>query len=278
MGNLPQIYNFGKIFRLTTSLIIATYNWPEALETVMKSAVSQSVLPDEILIADDGSSQQTADLIRKFQSENRVPVHHIWHEDKGFRLAEIRNKAIAKAQHDYIIQIDGDVILHRNFVKDHKNLAKKNCFITGSRVLLSAEFTKEILAKNQAEISPFSKGIKNAQNAIYFPIFNKFAKPENSPLEKMTTRIRGCNMSFWRQDLQDINGYDESFVGWGREDSDLVIRLIKKGCYRRKVKFAAVQYHLYHKESSKENLEKNHQILEEALKRKGFWTENGIVK
>lgn len=275
---MPQIYNFGKIFRLTTSLIIATYNWPEALETVLKSAVSQSIQPDEIIIADDGSSQKTTDVIRKFQSENRVPVHHIWHEDKGFRLAEIRNKAIAKAQHDYIIQIDGDVILHRNFVKDHKNLAKKNCFITGSRVLLSAEFTKEILAKNQAEISPFSKGIKNAQNAIYFPIFNKFAKPENSPLEKMTTRIRGCNMSFWRQDLQDINGYDESFVGWGREDSDLVIRLIKKGCYRRKVKFAAVQYHLYHKENSKENLEKNHQILEEALKRKGFWTENGIVK
>ncbi|QOR73480.1 glycosyltransferase family 2 protein [Cruoricaptor ignavus] len=275
---MPQIYNFGKIFRLTTSLIIATYNWPEALETVLKSAVSQSIPPDEILIADDGSSQQTADLIRKFQSENRVPIHHIWHEDKGFRLAEIRNKAIAKSQHDYIIQIDGDVILHRNFVKDHKNLAKKNCFITGSRVLLSPEFSKEILTEKQTKISPFSKGIKNAQNAIYFPIFNKFAKPENNPLEKMTTRIRGCNMSFWRQDLLEINGYDESFVGWGREDSDLVIRLIKKGCYRRKVKFAAVQYHLYHKENSKENLEKNHQILEEALKRKGFWAENGIVK
>lgn len=278
MGNMSQIYNFGKIFRLTTSLIIATYNWPEALETVLKSAVSQSIQPDEIIIADDGSSQKTTDVIRKFQSENRVPVHHIWHEDKGFRLAEIRNKAIAKSQHDYIIQIDGDVILHRNFVKDHKNLAKKNCFITGSRVLLSPEFSKEILTEKQTKISPFSKGIKNAQNAIYFPIFNKFVKPENSPLEKMTTRIRGCNMSFWRQDLLDINGYDESFVGWGREDSDLVIRLIKKGCYRRKVKFAAVQYHLYHKENSKENLEKNHQILEEALKRKGFWTENGIVK
>lgn len=263
---------------MKTSLIIATYNWPEALDLVLHSVQKQRVLPNEILIADDGSKEDTKLLIEKWQHDSLVPIRHIWHEDKGFRLAEIRNKAIDKASFEYIIQIDGDVILHKDFIKDHKTFAQEKCFITGSRTLILEKKTKAIFREKKANINTFSKGIKNRFNAFRFPLFNMFSKPQNSPMEKMTTRIRGCNMSFWKQDLLDVNGYDENFVGWGREDSDIVIRLIKKGCFRKKVKLAAIQFHLYHKENSKNNLDLNHELMERALKNTSYFTKNGIKK
>lgn len=263
---------------MKTSLIISTYNWKEALELVLDSVLIQKELPDEVIIADDGSAEDTRELIEKYKKQFPTELHHIWHKDKGFRLSEIRNKAIAKAKYEYIIQIDGDVILHPNFISDHKKLSQKGCFITGSRVLLSPETTQSILNKKTIRFNIFSKGLGNRFNALYFPIFNWFSKPKNSPIEKMTGRIRGCNMSFWREDLLAINGYDEDFVGWGREDSDIVIRLIKKGCYRKKIKLAAIQYHIYHKEYSKENLELNHQLMEKALLSNDYRAKNGIEK
>lgn len=261
---------------MTTSLIISTYNWKQALELVLKSVMVQDTLPDEVLIADDGSKEDTQELIKQYQKSFPVPLLHIWHEDEGFRLSAIRNKAIIQAKGDYIIQIDGDVILHPQFIADHKKFAQKNCFITGSRVLLTEEKTKEVFSKKTIRFSALSKGIKNRFNAVRFPLFNVFSKPKNSPIEKMTTRIRGCNMSFWREDLIAINGYDEDFIGWGREDSDIVIRLIKKGCYRKKIKLAAIQYHIYHKEFPKDNLERNHELMEQAIKNTDYRAKNGI--
>lgn len=264
--------------RLKISLIIATYNWVESLNLVLKSVLEQSVFPYEVIIADDGSGKETEALIKKYQQNFPVTLIHVWHKDEGFRLSEIRNKAIKAASGDYIIQIDGDVILHRNFIKNHHQFAQKNCFITGSRVLLNDEVSKKAIKTSNIHFNFLSSGLKNRFNAFYFPVFNFFAKPENSPMAKMTTRIRGCNMSFWKQDLLDVNGYDEDFVGWGREDSDIVIRLIKKGCFRKKIKLAAIQYHIYHKENDKKNLEENHRLMEIAMKEPSFRAKKGIVK
>lgn len=263
---------------MKVSLIIATYNWKEALELVLKSVLQQKILPNEVLIADDGSREDTRQLIEAYQKKFPIPLYHIWHKDEGFRLSAIRNKAIAKAKYEYIIQIDGDVVLHPNFVGDHKRFAQKDCFITGSRVLLSPETTAFAFQNKTTHFNVFTKGIGNRFNAIYCPFFNVFSKPQNAPIEKMTSRIRGCNMSFWKKDLMEINGYDEDFVGWGREDSDIVIRLIKKGCFRKKIKLAAVQYHLYHKEHSKDNLEANHILMEKVLKDSNYKAKNGIIK
>lgn len=263
---------------LKTTLIVATYNWPEALELVLKSVAAQSELPDEVIIADDGSGESTTQLIKKLQATFPVPLKHIWHEDKGFRLSAIRNLAIKASQHEYIIQIDGDVILHPDFIKDHKHFAAANCFITGSRVLLNQKASKKALRDKATRFNIFSAGLGNRFNALRLPLFNVLAKAENSPLDKMTTRIRGCNMSFWRKDLIEVNGYDEDFIGWGREDSDIVIRLIKKGCYRKKIKLAAIQYHIYHKENSKDALDKNHEIMVEALKNPNYKAKRGILK
>ena len=116
---------------MTVSLIISTYNWPRALYLCLDSVMQQTVMPTEILIADDGSGISTRDVVKHFENISPVPVHHIWHEDRGFRLAAIRNKAIAASSGEYVIQIDGDLILHRNYIQDHILSNRKGCFVTG---------------------------------------------------------------------------------------------------------------------------------------------------
>src|SRR5690554_2052679 len=101
------------------SLLISIYNWPEALELVLMSVENQSVGPRELLIADDGSSEKTKQLIDAFAKKSQIPIKHFWHEDKGFRKSKILNKAVAGSTSDYIIQTDGDCIMHKDFVKDH---------------------------------------------------------------------------------------------------------------------------------------------------------------
>lgn len=263
---------------MKVSLLISTYNWEKALNLCLKSVLGQSVLPDEIIIADDGSKEETKKVINYFQSISTVPIIHIWHEDKGFRLAEIRNKSIAAAKHEYIIQIDGDIILHKNYIKNQKSFAKKGIFMTGPRVLLLSEITKSTFETENIKFNPFSKNIKNRFNALYFPILNYFTSAKSEPIEKLIFKVRGCNMSFWKEDLIDINGYDEGFTSWGREDSEIAFRLIKKGVKLKKLRLAAIQFHLYHKEQDKNNLEINNAILEKNKNLNSFTCKNGIKK
>jgi glycosyltransferase involved in cell wall biosynthesis len=130
---------------MKTSLIITTYNWPESLELILKSILLQTEFPNEIIIADDGSKIETTNLINYYKKISNIPIIHIWQEDLGFRASEVRNKAIKECNYEYIIQIDGDTVLHKDFIKDHKNLATKNCFISGSRVLVGKETTAKKL-------------------------------------------------------------------------------------------------------------------------------------
>lgn len=262
---------------MKTSLIISTYNWHLALNLILKSVENQREVPDEVIIADDGSTEKTKLLIEKYQHNFPVPLHHVWHPDKGFRASEIRNKAIKKSQYEYIIQIDGDTVLHPNFVKDHKKLAQKNCFISGSRVLVNQQTTQKHLKNESINFSAFAKGTKNFLNAVYFPFANHFITPKKNPIEKLIYKIRGCNMSFWREDLINVGGYDESFVGWGREDSELVLRLLKKGVHLKRIKMAAIQYHLYHKENDRSNLEKNHAIMMQSLNNEGYKAKESVL-
>ena len=135
---------------MTVSLIISTYNWPRALYLCLDSVMQQTVMPSEILIADDGSGMSTRDVVKHFENISPVPVRHIWHEDNGFRLAAIRNKAIAASKGKYIIQIDGDLILQRNFIQDHMLFAREGCFVTGSRGIITELLTRNPRGCNMA--------------------------------------------------------------------------------------------------------------------------------
>ncbi|AHF16085.1 glycosyltransferase family 2 protein [Niabella soli] len=248
--------------KLTVSLVIATYNWPQALECSLKSVLRQSRLPDEVIIADDGSTPQTAALIETYRALFPVPLLHIWQPDEGFQLARIRNKAIAAAQSDYIVQIDGDLVLHRNFISDHCAFSEPGFFATGGRVLLGKSFSEKVLAQPQKNISFFNKGIKNRKNSIrYRPLTRLFKNYRASDV----FYLRGCNMAFWRKDLLNINGYNEAFTGWGREDNEIVVRLLNSGVQKHALKHGAIAYHIYHPEKERGSLSRNEELLSAAV-------------
>lgn len=251
---------------------MSTYNRVDALELTLMSALSQRVLPDEILVADDGSGDETRALIRKYADSTLIPIVHVWHEDEGFQLARIRNRALAKSRFEYVISVDADQILHPEFIADHIALSRPGVFLQGHRVLLGKELTDEVIENKQLDIALWQKGLSNRKNAIHSSFLrNVLGRPH-----RRLKGIRGCNMSFWKEDLVKVNGFNEAFVGWGREDSELVLRLFHSGVDRVDLYFSAIAYHLYHPENSKNNLKINDLELELALKEKRTYCEKGL--
>lgn len=260
--------------KFKTSLVITTYNREDALELVVLSAFRQSILPDEIIIADDGSREDTATVIKKLQRNAPVPIIHCWQPDDGFRLATVRNRAIAQAQNEYIIMVDGDIILHPHFIRSHVKYALANRFLQGSRVLLQEELTKNALKQKKIDFSFFRKGIKSRFNTLYLPWISNLISYQTDDL----TRVRGCNQSFWRSDIIKVNGFNEDFVGWGREDTEFMVRMLNNGIHCLKIKLEGFGYHLYHPESSKQMLAQNQAILDNAIATNSQRCANGIDK
>lgn len=261
---------------LPISLVITTYNRPDALSRVLESALQQSLPPQEILIADDGSDAQTAAAIQAFTTRTAIPIRHIWQENQGFRAAQSRNRAIAAARSDYIVIIDGDLILHPHFLQDHQYAAKKGLLIQGSRVLLNPTLSHKIL--NTPIQAPFSlpfyaKGILKRHSALHSPYFMRAnLKQENQLLKN----IKSCNMGFFRADALSVNGFNNDFVGWGREDSEFVARLYHQGIKRANLRFGGIAYHLWHPEADRASLTQNDALLADTLSEKKTWCENGI--
>jgi glycosyltransferase involved in cell wall biosynthesis len=256
---------------MRVSLIITTYNRPDALKFVLQSITSQSQLPNEIIIADDGSNNSTKKCIDEFKKKSSLPLIHSWQEDKGFRVAKSRNKAIAQSKFDYIILIDGDVILHYKFIEDHLKHAEMGFFVQGSRVLLNKRATEELLSNN-SNVSFFSRGLSNRKNAIYSNFLSWIFTIRKNYLKNIKT----CNLAFFKSDCIEINGFNNDFEGWGREDTEFVVRLIKKGVNRKNIRFNLLQFHLWHEDSSRHVLQKNEIILNDTIKKNKNWCINGI--
>jgi hypothetical protein len=259
---------------MKTAILISTYNWPEALDLVLKSLNQQSRFPDEVLIADDGSGDETRTLITRFADHFKIPVKHIWQEDQGFRKSVVLNKAIASSTADYIIQIDGDCIMHKHFIGDHLAGLKKKTFLFGSRVNIKPGAVSEVLNEKKYEFSLFSKAIKNKTRNLRVPLFQQLYK-ESSEFSRKT---RGCNLSYWRNDFLAVNGYDENMEGWGREDSELVLRMLNSGIKGKRLRYGGILYHICHPEKSKAHLEENDQIQELTIQQKKTWSKNGVDK
>jgi len=255
------------------TLIITTYNWPESLLLVIESIKRQTILPDEVIIADDGSTKETKDLINNFKKDTDLNIVHSWQEDMGFRAARSRNNAIFKSSGDYIVLIDGDTILHNNFVKDHIANAESGFFVQGSRALISEKHTKKALAEKTVNFPFFSSGLKNRKNSIH----SKFLSSIFSSKKNYLLGIKSCNMAFYKKDCLNINGFNHEFEGWGREDSEFVVRLINSGIKRKNIRFNAIQFHLWHNENPRILLEKNNAMLEDAINNRVQWCENGII-
>lgn len=265
---------------MTTSLIVSTYNSPKALRLVLLSVFHQIQLPDEIIVVDDGSTQETKSLIETLQNQSPVPLIHVWHEDLGFRAAAIRNKGIVQAKGEYIIQIDGDIIIDKFFIQDHLSIARKQSFVQGSRVLLNKDLSEKLKEEGHVEnifsyLDVLKGNVGNILNAIRLPILRNLIGKSKS---RDGFKTRGCNISFWKEDLLAVNGYNEDIEGWGREDSELCIRLCNIGVMKKTLKMGGVCYHLYHETNSRSRLAENDRILSRTIEEKIKVIPNGINK
>lgn len=251
-------------------VIVTTYNRPDALAAVMDGYLDQTDQNFELIIADDGSTDNTRALVKNYKSRAPFEIRHVWQEDKGFRAAAIRNRAIAATKADYIIFTDGDCIPLPLFVARHRLLAEPGYFLAGNRVLLSETFTQKILKdklpvhewKTRRWVSIWTQGhINRIQPLLSMPDFMSL----RTFAPRKWHGVKTCNLSAWRADLLKINGLDEIYCGWGLEDSDLVVRLIRSGVLHKSARFAAPVLHLWHKENLRHNLEENQQRLNEVL-------------
>jgi glycosyltransferase involved in cell wall biosynthesis len=257
-----------------TSLIVTTYNWEAALDLVLRSVRAQSRLPSEVLVADDGSGAATAQLIARHAPQFPIPLRHVWHQDVGFRLTAIRNRAVAVARGPYVIMLDGDMVLHPEFMASHLAFAKPGSYVQAGRVLLREALTRRVLAGEPIRIRLWTRDVGNRVNAFHSPALARLYRGPQDPIR----RTRGGNMGYWLDDARHVNGYNEECVGWGAEDIEFAVRLQNAGVRRRNLKFGGIAYHLYHKTRPAESEPANLEVYDRAVRERLTWCENGLDK
>jgi glycosyltransferase involved in cell wall biosynthesis len=250
------------------SVIVPTYNREDALDAVLRGLARQRDRDFEAIIADDGSGPATATLIQSWTPRLGAELVHVRHDDKGFRAAEIRNRAILASRGVYCIFLDGDCIPRPDFVAAHRALAEPGWFVTGNRVLLSRDLTDMVLKER---LEPETWGIGAFLRHRMGGRINRLAPLAPlplGPLRKLHPQIwqgaRSCNLGVWRADVDRVDGFDASFSGWGLEDSDLLVRLMRAGVRRKDGRFATGVLHLWHPPEDRSAMPQNERRLEEV--------------
>ncbi len=252
------------------AVIVSTYNARDTLARVLDCYLRQTRLPDEMIVADDGSSDGTGEMVARWCGSATFPIRHVWQRDEGFRLARIRNLAVKAASADYIIFTDGDCLPHPRFVEDHARLARQGYFVQGKRIRVGREISPsfEILSTPRLLALGLTGKIGGIHHLFRLPgIASRKAGPHG---------IKTCNFAIYREDFVAVNGFNEDFVGWGREDSELVVRLYKYGLRRMDVSNSAVVFHLWHPESDRVSLVENDRLLEQTIQQPGYRCARGI--
>ncbi|MGG7606490.1 glycosyltransferase family 2 protein [Massilia sp. BKSP1R2A-1] len=264
----------------TISVVITTYNRPDALAAVVEACFMQDDKNFEIIIADDGSTANTRDTIAQLAAGAPVPVKHVWQPDQGFRAAMARNRGTLAATGDYIIFLDGDCVPQRDFIARHRALARPGFLVSGSRILLSQALTERVL-REHIDVAGMSvterlrhrlRGDMNKvlQTMLRWPDFGRVRRSFS------WRRIKSCNLAVWRADLDKVNGFDESFVGWGHEDSDLVLRLFHAGVGRKDGALATEVLHLWHSEAKRDEESSNRKVVLERAANKTIQAVRGL--
>ena len=268
------------------SVIVTTYNREDALDAVLRSLERQSDPAFEVIVADDGSGAATAALINRWKATSGHNLQHVWHNDQGFRAAEIRNRAILAAHGTYYIFLDGDCIVRPDFIATHRGLAESGWFVTGNRVLLSQELTAKVLRENLTPevwtsvrwlAERLRSGVNRLSGLLDLPL-----GPLRRIRQGMWRGARSCNLAIWRSDLVRVDGFDADYSGWGKEDSDIIARLLHAGVRRKDGLFATGVIHLWHAEADRSRLTENERRLAEVtagdriLARRGLSSLQGV--
>lgn len=255
---------------MKTTVIVTTYNRPDALNFVVRGFFLQKDVDFDLVVADDGSDNRTRDIVSRLKLEAPFEISHVWHEDLGFRAAAIRNRAVKASQGEYLIFTDGDCIPRTNFVLNHKKLAEKGYFLSGNRVLLSQKLTREILT-NASDVSRWHRWTilrhycARDINRLLPLLSSTWLIPYRKSSPKRWEGVKTCNFSSWRSDLFGVNGFEEQYEGWGLEDSDLAVRLLKNGVKHKNARQATPTLHLWHPENDRSGLERNGQRLRSIM-------------
>ncbi|WDP89417.1 MAG: glycosyltransferase family 2 protein [Desulfobacter sp.] len=259
---------------MRASVIVTTYNRPDALKKVLDGLLGQTCLPHDIIVADDGSGPQTEEMLSPYLARQDISISHVWQADEGFRAARIRNKAVLAAEGDYLILLDGDCIPERHFVADHMALARPGSFFQGKRVLVNEKQVEEFDHRDMGSLLRLmglvlGKDISNGHHIVRVPFLPAYTV-------KKLSGIRSCNMGIFREDMVAVNGFNQAFVGWGREDTEFVVRLFRYGLTRREHPFRAICYHLWHRENSRDKLEENDALLEISERSETYYCRLGL--
>jgi len=264
------------------TLVVTTYERPDALNAVLATIQRQTDPPDEVIIADDGSGAATQAVISRFRTHNNnaYDVHHVRQEHDGFRAARLRNLAIAASTSRYIVFIDGDMLLHPKFMADHRRLARPGYYTQGMRLKLDAAATQERLDANGLEnIETFAT---THRLGALRP--TRLYARHNTALSHLTREagnyvvsIKSCNQGFWRHDLVAVNGFNEEIIGWGPEDKELCLRLQNHGIQRQTLLFGGIAWHLHHAPQSRKRRAINENVLANTRANRMVRCEKGLA-
>jgi len=258
------------------SLLITTYERPDALARVLETVAWQTEPPNEVLIADDGSGESTRLVVESFTRQASCPVIHSWQAHEAFRVCRSRNLALARANGDYIVQVDGDMLLHPEFIADHRRAARPRSFVQGTRILLDPAATRDALVNGPRVLRPLDAGMPGLRRlySVHSQRLSRlFAQAANTFIA-----VKGCNQGYWHADAFHVNGYDEAMTGWGSEDKEFAARLEHAGVRRRTLLFGAIAWHLHHAPASRERHGTNNAILARTRQQRSIRCADGIQK
>jgi glycosyltransferase involved in cell wall biosynthesis len=256
------------------ALVVTTHERPDALALVLDSIARQRVAPAEIVIADDGSGPTTGELISGFSRLSMVPVRAVRQEHQGFRVARLRNLAIAATTADYVVFVDGDMVLHEDFVADHARFARRGWFTQGVRAHADATLTRRLI--DDPALRPrFSSGGLGGLRRAYL-LHSAAATRVVRRIANTLIAVKACNFAAWRDDLVRVNGFNEDFEGWGPEDKELALRLQHAGIRRQTLLFGGVAVHLHHPAASREALATNLALLEATRRERPIRCARGL--
>lgn len=265
---------------MTISVVVTTYNRPDALRAVLDGLAAQSDRDFEVLVADDGSRDDTRALVEAARAVAPVPLQHVWQEDRGFRAGAARNRATSRAQGDYVVFLDGDCIPRPNFIARHRALAEAGWMIAGNRILLSESFTRTALAArlplHQWSGSEWRAAHARGEINRTLPLLDLPLGPLRKLAAHRWQRVRTCNLGVWRADLERVNGFDEIFEGWGYEDSDLAVRLLNSRVRRKEGAYATGVLHLWHHENDRRTEGANWERLQQRIREGATRAERGL--